>query len=73
MKIEERTSTRGHPYRVLHGRAMSVSVFQGTNEATGEPGKVKVRWPFPGSSQNVRVFGQMESAMDFATRKAEEG
>jgi len=52
---------------------MSVSVFQGTNEATGEPGKVKVRWPFPGSSQNVKVFGRMESAMDFAARKAEEG
>lgn len=73
MKIEERTSTRGHPYRVLHGRVMSVSVFQGTCEATGTSGKIKVRWPFPGSSQDVKVFGRMEAAMDFATRKAEEG
>ena len=70
MQIEERESKRGHAYKVVHGSAMSVSVFQGRCETTGKLGTVKVRWPFPGDHQEKKVFGEMESAMTFAIRKA---
>jgi hypothetical protein len=71
MKVDVKTSKRGHEYRVIRGKVTDVSVFQTT-------GKVRVRWPHcdrppPWPKQQCKEFGpqSMVKAFEFARRIAD--